>query len=761
MYADQAAQLVRLHQFLRWIVPSNFGFALIAAIGFIVFRDLPTGITAIVLILCSGVLFLAQVLVRRERLKEAVSTICVALLGASVLIVLLQPALFPTLACIPLLAVALALPYLDGRSLRFLTVAAFLTTIVIVLCGEFVSSWSRLPDWFVVGFRIASLTTTIGLVLVLLWQFSSRLNDTLARTRAAEERYSLAARGANDGLWDWDLLTNEVYYSTRWKEMLGCGEDEVGTSPDEWFNRIHEDDRIRVKAELAVHRDGLTPHFESEHRMRDVNGRYHWILSRGLAVCNQDGQTTRIAGSQTDITVRKQAEEQLIHDALHDSLTGLPNRVLFMDRLGKAVKQVRRHPDYLFAVLFLDLDRFKVVNDSLGHTAGDELLVELGRRLLAAVRPNDTVARLGGDEFAILLDGITNLHFATSVADRLQVHMEAPFVLQVNEVFSAISMGIAFSQADYEQPEEVLRDADIALYRAKAMGRARHIVFHRAMHVRAVEVLQLEMDLRRAIERQEFVVYYQPIVSMQTEQITGFEALVRWQHPQRGLLAPGEFVPIAEETGLIAPIGWLVLTEACRQMRIWQAHFPDYSALTMSVNFSGTQLAHPDLTKHIDAIARELGASMRYLRLEITETVIMDHAGSSAEVLAYLRSLGIQLHIDDFGTGYSSLSALHQFPISTLKIDRSFIGRLDADGQHANMIETIVTLAHNLRLDVIAEGVETAAQSQHLRRLGCDYGQGYLFSKPVDADKATALIAQAGITSCSRSALVTAAYIAK
>ncbi len=746
IYADHAAQLARLHQFLRWIVPSNWGFALLAAIGFIVFRDLSTGIMAVVLMLGSGVLFRAQVLVQRGRLHEAVSTICVTLLGASVLIVLLQPALFSTLACIPLLAVTLALPYLDGRSLRFLTGAAFLTAVVVVLCGEFVPAWSRLPAWFVDGFRVASLTTTIGLVLVLLWQFSSRLTDTLARTWAAEERYSLAARGANDGLWDWDLLTDEVYYSTRWKEMLGYSEDDVGTSPDEWFSRIHEDDRIRVKAEMAVHRDGLTQHFESEHRMHDATGREHWILARGLTVCDQDGKAIRIAGSQTDISVRKHAEAQLIHAAGHDALTGLPNRVLFMERLGKAVRQVRHHPTYRFAVLFLDLDRFKVVNDSLGHTAGDELLVELGRRLLAVVRPDDMVARLGGDEFAILLAGIPHLQFATSVADRLNAHMEAPFIVQVNEVFSAISMGIVFSTAAYEQPEEVLRDADIALYRAKALGRARYVVFQRAMHLRAVAVLQLELDLRRAIERQEFVVYYQPIVSLHTEQMTGFEALVRWQHPHRGLLGPADFVPIAEETGLIAPIGWLVLTEACRQMRIWQAHFPGDPALTMSVNFSGTQLAHPDFTKHIKAIARDLGPSVRSLRLEITETVIMDYAGFSADVLAYLRSLGIQLHIDDFGTGYSSLSALHQFPVSTVKIDRSFIDRLDATSQHATTIETILTLAHNLGLDVIAEGVETAAQFHHLRRLGCDYGQGDLFSRAVDPDTATTLLGQAGIT---------------
>lgn len=735
------AQFARLHQFLKWAILLDFTFACLQVLAFLRFGDLATAGTAAIMFGYGAVLLIARAQTRSGKLHRSVLVICLCLFLADIMIAFIRPTLWPTLAFVPLLGVAVALPFVGGRALRGLIGIAGIATAVVVLFGRFITTATQLPPQFASTFLIASLLAVVALILLLLWQFSTRLTDTLNRTRAAEERFSLAARGANDGLWDWNLITGQVYYSTRWKEMLECTEEQIGTSPDEWFDRIHPDDRARLEAEIGVHCDGLTPHFESEHRMQDASGRHLWMLSRGLAVFDANGKAIRIVGSQTDITVRKQVEQQLSHDAQHDALTGLPNRGLFMARLDRAVKRARRDPKYLFAVLYLDLDRFKVVNDSLGHGAGDELLVELGTRLLTSVRPTDTVARLGGDEFGILLDGIGDLQFATMAADRLMTRMEAPFLLESNDVVSGISVGIAFSAADYEQPEQVLRDADIALYRAKALGRSRHVVFATAMHVRAVELLQIEMDLRRAIERREFVVYYQPVVSYKTDRITGFEALVRWQHPQRGLIGPAEFVPIAEETGLIAPIGWIVLSEACRQMRAWQAQFPLFSSLTMSVNVSGTQLAHPDLPNHISTILREAAMDARCLQLEVTEAVMMDHTVPSADVLAFLHMQGIQLHIDDFGTGYSSLSTLHDLPISTLKIDRSFVSRLGANGENSEMILTIVTLAHNLGLEVIAEGVETEAQREYLRELGCDYAQGYLFSRPVAADTAAVLIA--------------------
>jgi len=740
--SPERAQLARLEQFLSWAILLDFTFACLQVLAFLWFLDVSTGITAAVMLGYGMILLIARTQTRQGNLHRSVMIICNCLFVADIMIALARPALWPTLAFVPLLGLAVALPYVAGRALRSLIGIAELTIALIILCGLFVRTPSDLPQWFVITFLFFSLLAVAALVLLLLWQFSTRLTDTLIRTKAAEERYSLAARGANDGLWDWDLVTGQVYYSPRWKEMLGCTDAEIGTSPEAWFSRVHPDDRARLEAEIGVHCDGLTAHFASEHRMIDANGSQRWILSRGLAILDAGGKAIRMAGSQTDITLRKQVEQQLSHDAHHDALTGLPNRALFMQRLGRALKQARRQPEYLFAVLYLDLDRFKVVNDSLGHRAGDELLVELGQRLLASVRPADTVARLGGDEFGILLDGIGDLQDATLAADRIMARMEAPFFLEANEVFSGISVGIAYSTGDYEEPDQVLRDADIALYRAKAMGRARHVVFATAMHAHAVELLQVEMDLRRAIERQEFVVHYQPITSLQTDRISGFEALVRWQHPRRGLVAPGEFLPVAEETGLIAPIGWIVLREACRQLRVWQAHFPWFSSLTMSVNVSITQLAHPDFIAHLGAILRDVGIDGRQLCLEVTEAVMSDHVSTLSEVLAFLHARGIPLHIDDFGTGYSSLSTLHDLPLNTLKIDRSFVSRLGHNGEHAETIVTIITLAHNLGLEVVAEGVETEDQCDLLRRLGCDYGQGYLFSRPVDAFAAAAFLPQ-------------------
>ncbi|MFQ5857718.1 MAG: EAL domain-containing protein [Anaerolineae bacterium] len=558
--------------------------------------------------------------------------------------------------------------------------------------------------------------------------------------RESEERYALAARGANDGLWDWDLKTNEVYFSPRWKSMLGCEEDEIENSPDEWFNRLHPEDLEQVKVDISAHLEGVTSHFENEHRMLHKDGTYRWMLSRGLAVRDADGTAYRMAGSQTDITERKRAEEQLLHDAFHDGLTGLPNRALFMDRLGRAVERARRRADYLFAVLFLDLDRFKVVNDSLGHTVGDELLIAIAHRLRVCLRAADTVARLGGDEFAILLEDINDVSDATHVADLIGEAVMLPFNADGHEVFASASIGIVLSETGYDRPEGVLRDADIAMYRAKELGRARHEVFDTAMRAGAVARLEVETDLRWSVERQEFEIHYQPIVSLADGRIAGFEALLRWQHPERGLVSPGEFISVAEETGLIVPIDRWVLREACRQVRAWQTQFRTDPPLSISVNLSSKQFAQPDLVEQVEQILQETGLDARSLRLEITESVIMGNIESAAAMLSQLRALGVQVQMDDFGTGYSSLSYLHQFPIDAIKIDRSFISRMDVDGDNSEIVQTIVALAHDLGMDVIAEGVETGEQLAHLRALACEYGQGYYFAKPLDSEAAVALV---------------------
>ncbi len=434
----------------------------------------------------------------------------------------------------------------------------------------------------------------------------------------------------------------------------------------------------------------------------------------------------------------QQSREHFRHAAFHDALTGLPNRTHLLDHLRQALESTARGERELFAVLFLDLDRFKNINDSLGHNTGDQLLVALARRVESCLRPGDTVARLGGDEFAIFLDHLADRQEAVRVAERIQAEVARPFTLNDHEVYSNTSIGIAFSATGYRHPEDILRDADIAMYRAKANGKARYELFDSGMHAHAVALLQLENDLRRAVERQEFRVHYQPIVAVTTEQITGFEALVRWQHPERGLVWPSEFIPLAEETGLITEIGQWVLREACAQLRRWQVSAGP--GLTMSVNLSGKQFTQPDLFQQVKTTLEQTGLDARCLRLEITESVVMQNAEITAQMLAQLRSLGAQLSIDDFGTGYSSLSYLHRFPVTTLKIDRSFVSRMGLGDENSEIVRTILTLAANLGMDVVAEGVETEGQLKLLRMLHCDYAQGFLFSLPVDADAAGALL---------------------
>ena len=441
-----------------------------------------------------------------------------------------------------------------------------------------------------------------------------------------------------------------------------------------------------------------------------------------------------------DISRRKQMEEKLLHDAFHDALTGLPNRALFMDHLRLAVERAKRPKKrYLFAVLFLDLDRFKVVNDSLGHTLGDQLLVATAARIQKCLRHLDTVARFGGDEFAVLLDGVEDVNDTIRVAQRLQRELTTPINVGGHEVFTSVSIGIALSDTGYEHPEDVVRDADTAMYRAKAAGKSRYEIFDTGMHSRAVALLKLETDLRRAVEREEFVVHYQPIVSLADDSIQGFEALVRWRHPGRGLVAPSEFISVAEETGLIIPLGRWVLRESCGQMHRLQAASPA-RPLSLSVNLSGKQFMQPDLVDQVKQILNETGLDPRRLHLEITESSVIENTETVTEMLMQLRALGIRLSMDDFGTGYSSLSYLHRFPIHTLKIDRSFVSGGDGENE---IVRTIIMLARNMGMDIVAEGVETKEQLAYLKELRCEYGQGFLFSRPLDLDSACELLESA------------------
>jgi diguanylate cyclase (GGDEF)-like protein/PAS domain S-box-containing protein len=558
--------------------------------------------------------------------------------------------------------------------------------------------------------------------------------------KESEERYALAARGSNDGLWDWNLPANVVHFSPRWKAMSGYQESEIGTSPEEWFERIHDADRERVKKEIAAHQKGLTPHFESEHRVLHKDGSFRWMLSRGVAVHDASGNALRMAGSQTDITEGK----------VSDPLTGLPNRLLFIDRVGRLIKHTKRRKDQLFAVLFLDLDGFKMINDSMGHLIGDQLLLGVASRLEKCLRVSDTVARLGetftvarlgGDEFTVLLDDIKDPGDAKRAAERMMKALVAPFILGGKEVFTSVSIGIALSNSSYEQAEDILRDADTAMYRAKSLGKGRYEVFDADMRARVMARLQLETDLRHALERGEFRNFYQPIVALASGDIAGFEALLRWQHPTRGLLAPIEFIPVAEETGLIRELGWWNLREACRQISVWRASFIAHPYLTISVNLSAKQFLQPNLVEDIGKLLVELQVPPEALRLEITESTVMADPSAAVEMLEKIKSLGIHLAIDDFGTGYSSLSYLHRFPLDTLKIDRSFISGMGDQGEGIEIARTILPMANNLRLDVVAEGIETVQQVSLLKKLQCKYGQGYYFSKPLSAEGITTLLA--------------------
>jgi len=558
--------------------------------------------------------------------------------------------------------------------------------------------------------------------------------------RESEERYALAARGANDGLWDWNLVTGEVYFSDRWREMVGVSARTLSSSPEEWFSRVHLSDLPQLKVDIAAQAAGNRPHFQSEHRLRHAEGFFIWVLCRGIVVRNAEGHALRIAGSMTDITARKDLEERLRREAQFDALTALPNRGYATDLLRRAIARGKRHKEQQFAVLFLDCDRFKVVNDSLGHQAGDTLLTLVASRLNASVRPGDVVARLGGDEFVVILDGVRDEAEAITVAERFQQSLTQPFYVDGRELFMSVSVGIAMSQEGIEHPEDYIRDADLAMYRAKMRGRARHEVFRPDMRTGAVLQMALENDLRHAMDRGELRVMYQPIWSLVTGRITGFEALVRWDHPQHGAMQPGDFIPIAEESGLILPLGEWVMRQAAERLARWNASIVSDAPVWMSVNVAAKQLTNPGLVAFVQRTIAETKIAPAHFKLEITESMIMVDAVAAVGALEQLKALGIHLLMDDFGTGHASLSYLHRLPISTIKIDRYFVGRIDSNSECLEIVRTILTLSRSLNMDVVAEGVESHAQREVLQSLGCEFVQGYLLSRPLDAEEAERLL---------------------
>lgn len=563
-------------------------------------------------------------------------------------------------------------------------------------------------------------------------RYAMERRRTLDRLKESEERYSLALEGSNDGLWDWRVGEAEMHLSERWKAMLGFSPAEIPDLKQAWWSRVHPDDLSALEYSLSKHLGGHSEFFEQEHRLLHRDGTWRHVLARGKGVRNSTGELTRLAGSLTDVTDARS----------HDPLTSLPNRVLFYDRLEQALLRSRRDPTYRFAVLFVDLDRFKNVNDSLGHSAGDALLVSIARRLEQCVRAIDSVARLGGDEFTLLLDDTREPDGALRVAARVVDELARPFHVDGHVVFTGASIGITLSAAHYGKPEELMRDADTAMYAAKAEGKGRYVVFDQAMHERALKVLSVESGLRRAIEEHELEVHYQPVFASRTRALVGLEALVRWRHPQRGMVAPLDFVPIAEDSDLINLIDRFVLREAAAQLTRWRSTGGIAKDLFVAVNASRKQFTRDGFAEDVAHILSTVGLPSSALHLEVTETVTMDAAPIVAMQLSKLAQTGVKLIVDDFGVGYSSLAVLHRFPFAGLKVDRQFITNLAHSPRATEVVRAIVVMASALGMSCTAEGVETAEQLSQLIDFGCGTVQGYYLARPMPVEAVTAFIEQ-------------------
>ncbi len=557
--------------------------------------------------------------------------------------------------------------------------------------------------------------------------------------KVSEERLDSILGAIEDVVWSMDeTMSKTLYLNSAVERIYGYPMSDFLEDHHLWLKVIHPEDRLRVKN--ITHTILLTGSFNEEYRILRPDQEIRWINNQGHCIYDRDGKLLRIDGIVRDITAQKKAQQQLVHDAFHDALTNLPNRNLFMERIEQALNHNKRHPQYLFAVMFIDLDRFKMINDSLGHAVGDQFLQAIAKLLASCLRGGDTVARLGGDEFTILVNDMREPSEAVMIAERILNKFLHPIEIDNQSIFGSVSIGIVISNPEYETADNLLRDADIAMYRAKALGKGRYTMFDKEMYEQNLKTIQLDNDLRYALERQEFELYYQPIIHLPSEKLAGFEALIRWHHPERGLVPPNEFISLAEETGLIIAIGDWVLHQACQQMRTWRSKFPEAQSLKMSVNLTCQQIREKDLIEKLDRVLAVSGIDGSILRLEITESSMMDQGEETISKLEELRARNIQLSIDDFGQGYSSLSYLHRFPVNTLKIDRSFVELMSLGGQNLAIIRTIIILAHALDMNVVAEGVETREQMSMLKQLGCEYGQGYFFSRPIIAAAAEQII---------------------
>ncbi|MBV8632215.1 MAG: EAL domain-containing protein [Silvibacterium sp.] len=557
-----------------------------------------------------------------------------------------------------------------------------------------------------------------------------------------EQRFQLAVEASLDGFWQFEPAANLAHFSQRWQAIAGFEPRDHTSTLEHWLDRVHPEDRPRLETELKALCAGKSRKMRSEHRLRDREGFWRWVSVRGLAEragCDGRSEIVRIAGSMTDQTERR----------MTDPLTGLPNREYFIEHLERRMEQARTDCKWDFAVLSVALERFKMVNESLGYQGGDALLLETASRLTEAASERQTsesvIARLNGAEFLVCLEGVDGEQQALAVASEIYASVRRPFRWRRERVAPSAAMGIAKADESYSHPEQLMRDADSAMTEAKTIGRGRLVCYSNGMRERAMARLKMEADLEQAIRSGELVLHYQPEIDLATRAIAGFEALVRWRHPDRGMIAPGEFIPVAEETGLILPLGDWGLTEACRQIAAWRTLFPaGEQPLRVSVNLSARQFGQPRLAEHIAKVLANTCLTADNLRLEVTESSLMSNPEAALETMEDLKALGVGLHMDDFGTGYSSLNHLHRYPFDTLKIDRSFIQSIADEQGSIEIVGTILDLARSLDMDVVAEGIETAEQAERLRALGCRLGQGYYFSRPMEATAIGAMLAESG-----------------
>ncbi len=575
-------------------------------------------------------------------------------------------------------------------------------------------------------------------------RYAVRHHQVMVDLRRSEERYAVAVQATNDGIWDWDLAGQSMHFSDRWKALLGYADAFASDRPDAWFDLVHPDDVGRLRREINLHLAGESMHFENEHRIRHADGSWRWVLTRGLTTRDTDGRPRRITGSLSDITDRRVAQERLIHDALHDSLTGLPNRALFLDRLTQCLRHLERDTSYACGLLYVDIDRFKLVNDSLSHAAGDRLLIEIARRVGQALRPGDTLARLGGDEFAILLDGEVTAAGALEIAARVAAVIAEPIRFDRRDLSVSASIGIAHNLDGCVSPDELIRNADIAMYDAKARGGGRCELFDASMHQRVVDRVSLETRLRQAIEGQQLRTFFQPIIDLRSGALHGLEALARWPADEESV-PPSEFIEVAEESGLIGALGVLILRSACETLSDWRRRAVVASDVTVSVNVSIRQITDGGLVEHVRAALHDHDLPAANLVLEITESTLIENPELVSAVLDELLALGISIQLDDFGTGYSSLTVLHDFPGDTLKIDRSFVATMIERPESQAIIRSIVGLAHNLGLRTIAEGIERPEQRAAVAALRCEYGQGYHFARPLPREEMEELLTNCGL----------------